>query len=44
MFSGLHSHPPQHSLPSQVAQILLLISEIAEGDKKVKITFQPPYD
>lgn len=44
MFSGLHSHPPQHSLPSQVAQILLLISETAWGDKKVKITFQPPYD
>lgn len=52
LFSGLHSHPPspcpKHPPPPQaarfLAQILLLISETARGDEKVKITSRPAYD
>lgn len=50
LFSGLHSCPPcpEHPPPLQaahfLAQILLLISETARGDKKVKITSWPAYD
>lgn len=37
-------HPPPPQAARFLAQILLLISETARGDEKVKITSRPAYD